>query len=281
MVAALRVARHGPASRSAALRKTAARSSKLSACQAGAACLAAWIAAATSTSVALRSVPSTWRRLCGCTTSTGSPSPGRWAPPMVMVSSARWPASSLILPSSAARSWLPGWYCLTGSLTGTGVLETASIAIAPPRLGYPYRRTIAAALVASGGRAGGLGRPRWRPRAAALAASGGRAGGVRRPLVASGAARRQVRQFLGGVPGKLVALGAIHVEAGGGVGGVHVRGDQALQRDRGRDHHPGGLVVRRVRPHLAGGKLGGQHHPAGRGGRVGGEQPQARPRRRG
>src|SRR5579864_3169764 len=50
---------------------------------------------------------------------------------MVMVSSARWPASSLILLSSAARSWLPGWYCLTGSLTGTGVLETASMSIAP------------------------------------------------------------------------------------------------------------------------------------------------------
>src|SRR5271156_4327424 len=46
---------------------------------------------------------------------------------MVMVSSARWPASSLILLSSTARSWLPGWYCLTGSLTGTGVLDTASM----------------------------------------------------------------------------------------------------------------------------------------------------------
>ena len=53
MVAAFTVARHGPASSSAALRKTAARSSKDSARQPGAACLAAKIAAATSTSVAL------------------------------------------------------------------------------------------------------------------------------------------------------------------------------------------------------------------------------------
>ena len=59
------------------------------------------------------------------------PRPSAGWPPMVMVSSARWPASSLILLSSTARSWLPGWYCLTGSLTGTGVLETASITIAP------------------------------------------------------------------------------------------------------------------------------------------------------
>ena len=41
MVAAFTVARHGPASSSAALRKIAARSSKLSARQPGAACLAA------------------------------------------------------------------------------------------------------------------------------------------------------------------------------------------------------------------------------------------------
>jgi len=41
MVAALSVSRHGPESRSAALRKIAARSSKSSARQSGAACLAA------------------------------------------------------------------------------------------------------------------------------------------------------------------------------------------------------------------------------------------------
>jgi len=89
------------------------------------------MAAATSTLVALPSWPSTWVLLCGWITSIASPVAICWRPPMVMVSSVRWPASSLILPSSTARSWLPGWYCLTGSLTGPGVLVTASITIAP------------------------------------------------------------------------------------------------------------------------------------------------------
>ena len=56
MVAALIVSRHGPASSSAALRKIAARSSKDSARQPGAAARAASIAAATSASVALPEV---------------------------------------------------------------------------------------------------------------------------------------------------------------------------------------------------------------------------------
>src|ERR1700720_2139199 len=85
------------------------------------------MAAATSTSVALPSWPRTCCLLCGCTTSMTSPAAICWRPAMVMVSSARWPASSLILLSSTARSWLPGWYCLTGSLTGRGVLERASM----------------------------------------------------------------------------------------------------------------------------------------------------------
>ena len=46
---------------------------------------------------------------------------------MVMVSSARSPVSSLILPSSAARSGLPGAYCLIGSFAGDGTLVTASM----------------------------------------------------------------------------------------------------------------------------------------------------------
>src|SRR5579859_4935562 len=57
----------------------------------------------------------------------GSPPPNRWAPPMVMVSSARSPASSLTLASRAARSALPGGYCLIGSLTGDGTVVTASM----------------------------------------------------------------------------------------------------------------------------------------------------------
>src|SRR6516162_7625566 len=57
----------------------------------------------------------------------GSPPPNRWRPPMVMVSSARSPASSLTLLSRAARSGLPGGYCLIGSLTGGGTVVTASM----------------------------------------------------------------------------------------------------------------------------------------------------------
>ena len=78
MVAAFRVARHGPASSSAALRKIAARSSKSSARQPGAACLAAYIADATSTSVALPSWPSTCVLLCGWTTLIFSPAAICW-----------------------------------------------------------------------------------------------------------------------------------------------------------------------------------------------------------
>src|SRR5580658_5207250 len=70
---------------------------------------------------------------------------------MVMVSSARWPASSLILLSSAARSWLPGWYCLIGSLTGTGVLETASI------YDRSWRSGLLSAFIVARSRAGHLG----------------------------------------------------------------------------------------------------------------------------
>src|SRR5580704_6811140 len=85
------------------------------------------MAVATSTLVALPSWPRMCALLCGSTTSIGSPVAICSWPAMVMVSSVRWPASSLILLSSTARSWLPGWYCLTGSLTGTGVLVTASM----------------------------------------------------------------------------------------------------------------------------------------------------------
>src|SRR5271166_439758 len=46
---------------------------------------------------------------------------------MVMASSARSAAICLIFFSSAVRSWLPGWYCRTGSLAGTGTLLTASM----------------------------------------------------------------------------------------------------------------------------------------------------------
>src|SRR5215468_7724728 len=58
----------------------------------------------------------------------GSPRPVCWWPPMVMVSSARSPVSSLTLASKATRSGLPGGYCLIGSLTGGGTVVTASMA---------------------------------------------------------------------------------------------------------------------------------------------------------
>ena len=74
MVAAFRVARHGPASRSAALRKIAARSSKDSARQPGRGGLGRVDGGP---GVVVRSrcaaCPSTWWRLCGWTTSIGSP----------------------------------------------------------------------------------------------------------------------------------------------------------------------------------------------------------------
>src|SRR5690348_17071099 len=127
IVAALIVAGHGPLSRSAALSRIAARSSKDIARHPGAAAAAASIASATSGSVAPRMVPSTCRKLCGATTSIGSPPPKRCWPPIVMVSSARSPVSSLTLPSRAARSGLPGGYCLIGSLAGDGTVVTASM----------------------------------------------------------------------------------------------------------------------------------------------------------
>src|SRR5580693_6279474 len=176
---------------------------------------------------------------------------------MVMVSSARWPASSLILLSSTARSWLPGWYCLTGSLTGTGVLETASMLLMVWAL---LTRSYSVLL-----------------------------GLTRSYSVLLG----QVGQFLGGVPAEFVALGAVHGEpgvlvarVGGGqrldraahVGvrgrGVHVRGGQVLELDVLFYDDPGGLAVAGVWFDVLGRDLGGQHHPAGRCGRVVGEQPQ-------
>jgi hypothetical protein len=60
IVAALSVSRHGPASRSAARRKIAARSSKSIAAQAGAARVAAAIAASASAVVLWCARPSTW-----------------------------------------------------------------------------------------------------------------------------------------------------------------------------------------------------------------------------
>jgi hypothetical protein len=108
MVAAFRVARHGPASRSAALSSTAARSSKDIARHSGAAAVAASTAARASSWVAPFMVPSTWCRLCGCTTSISSPEPNRCSPPIAMVSSRGSLAIRLRVLSSSVRSALPG-----------------------------------------------------------------------------------------------------------------------------------------------------------------------------
>ena len=67
MVAALTVSRHGPASRSAALRKTAARASQGISDQSRQAARAAATARATSLGPAWWQVASTWRWSCGAT----------------------------------------------------------------------------------------------------------------------------------------------------------------------------------------------------------------------
>src|SRR5580693_6568187 len=162
---------------------------------------------------------------------------------MVMVSSARWPASSLILLSSTARSWLPGWYCLTGSLTGTGVLETASMLLMV-----------------------------WAPLCGLIRQVGQLLGGVPAEFVALGAVH--------GEPGVLVARvgGGQRLDRAAHVGvrgrGVHVRGGQVLELDVLFYDDPGGLAVAGVWFDVLGRDLGGQHYPAGRRGRVVGEQPQ-------
>ena len=82
MVAAAIFSRHGPASRSAARRNTAARSSNGIAAQASLAVIAASTAAVASACSALVSVPSTALWLCGWTTSMRCPPPMACLPPM-------------------------------------------------------------------------------------------------------------------------------------------------------------------------------------------------------
>jgi hypothetical protein len=108
MVEAAIVSRQGPESSSAALRKTAARSSKARARHAGAAASAASMASRPSWRVAWALVPrrDPWR--CGWTTSKRSPPAIRVTPPMVMGSSMGFSASSLSFCSRRARSGLPG-----------------------------------------------------------------------------------------------------------------------------------------------------------------------------
>src|SRR5580700_9962841 len=108
----------------------------------------------------------------------------RWRPPIVMVSSACVPASSLILLSSAARSWLPGWYWRTGSLAGTGTVVTPSIT-APDN---PTSLAVQPMVARPDPAATHLPWPAW--------------------------SIEQIGQFLNGVPEQFIPLRAVHDELG-------------------------------------------------------------------
>ena len=108
IVAALSRARHGPASRSAALRKTAARSSKDSERHASPAASEAWTARSASWLVPSRSVPSTSAWACGCTTWISAPEPTTSSPPITCGRSIGLPAISTSVFSSSARLGVPG-----------------------------------------------------------------------------------------------------------------------------------------------------------------------------
>src|SRR3984885_14101630 len=193
------------------------------------------MAAATSTSVALPSWPSTWCLLWGWTTSIFSPEASCWWPAMVMGSSARWPASSLILLSSTVRSWLPGWYCLTGSLAGTGVRVAASM--------LHIVWALFCGLPGSFGQVGQF------------------LGGVPAEFVALGAVHGELGVLVARVGGGQRLHRAAHV--GVRVRGVHVRGGQVLERDGFFYDHPGGLAVAGVWCDVLGRDVGGQDYAAG------------------
>ena len=127
MVAAQSFSRHGPASRSAARRNTAARSSNGVFAHASLAAIAASMAAVASECSALVKVPSLAEWRCGCTTSMRSPPPIRWVPPMTCGRSIGSSASSSSAATSRVRSGLLGAYSWTGSLTGIGTSVMASM----------------------------------------------------------------------------------------------------------------------------------------------------------
>ena len=120
MVAALRVARHGPLARSAALSSTAARSCGPSAAQSRRAFTAASAASATSAGPAWWKRASTWAWRCGARTSARRPVRTSW-PPMTSGISMGVAASSFSLACSAARSGVPGAWVRVGSLRGAGM----------------------------------------------------------------------------------------------------------------------------------------------------------------
>src|SRR5262245_7548183 len=243
----------------------AARSSNDSDLQVGAASRAASMAARTSSSVALPRVPRTACRLCGWTTSMRSPPPSLWAPPIVIVSSTRSAVSSLIRSSRASRSWLPGAYDLTGSLTGSGTTVTASMLASAPRssslMGYVmHRRTD---------------KPARRTRADA-----------RRPVGAKrlrSRAAEEIRDLLGGIPEQFVIFDAVEQKLGvlvpcvgirygakcgahvvDGIVAVDMHGSEAVnRRDDGHSHDRPRPLIDRAGQREQGRVLniGGDDHP--------------------
>src|SRR6478735_836385 len=145
IVAAFSVWRHGPASRSAALRMIAQRSSKGIARQAGAASLAAFTAASASLTVEFFKVPSTWAWSCGWTTFISAPPPLRRLPPITARNDCCFFSSRASSVTRVSRSALPGAYVRFGSLVGAGGKVIASMRLMvsdpPARLKVPDQGT--------------------------------------------------------------------------------------------------------------------------------------------
>ena len=125
IVAALSVSRHGPLSRSAARRKTAARSSHGVRDQSGQAAAAAAIAASVSAAPPWWTRASTRWRSCGATASANWPVVTS-RPPTTDATSSGSGASVRSRASSEARSDEPGAYVRTGSLIGMGAVGTVT-----------------------------------------------------------------------------------------------------------------------------------------------------------
>src|SRR6188472_4111731 len=119
IVAPTSVERHGPASSSAARRKTAARSSQGSRAQSSQASADADTACSTSPGPALCTSARTWSLSCGMTASNVSPVRIS-SPPITSGISSRSPFICSTLTRSSSRSGDPGAYSSTGSFRAGG-----------------------------------------------------------------------------------------------------------------------------------------------------------------
>ena len=124
IVAAFKVARHGPASSSAARRNTAARSSHGVRDQSCHAADDASIACCTCVASPFDTCASTWSLSCGATASNFVPTVTSLPPITNGISSAA-RESSATLTRTSSRSRLPGAYSFTGSLRGSGGRKTS------------------------------------------------------------------------------------------------------------------------------------------------------------